>query len=458
MADNFKREAMNSVDRAWLGMDSETNLMIINSLLIFDEVVDYERFRSTFAARFANSFDRFRQRLTESPPGSGSYHWEDYPCFDIGAHVRRIVLPDPGDTAMLQSLVSDLMANDLDHYKPLWCAYLIEGYGEGSAMFVRFHHCIADGIALIRVMLSMTDRERNPCFMPPSVQTASERPSGRSLLDTLRPWAGLTRGVPSRLIHAIKAGGIILVASAAVITRLIVFSEDRASVFSGDLGTKKLVVWSEPFELAEVKRIGKTLGATVNDVLTSALTGALRDYMLTVDDDLGAGDLRAMVPVNLRPTDAPVELGNQFGLGYLSLPISIIDPLQRLYEVKRRMNKLKRSPEANITYRVLKLLGRLPGNIATFATNYFATKASAVLTNVPGPQEALYLAGAPLRQLIFWAPQSGDIGLGLSVISYNGGISVGIVVDEKLVTDPEKVITHYMHELTILGKLADKRM
>jgi diacylglycerol O-acyltransferase len=479
MADKLDRESMSSVDRAWLGMDSETNLMIINSLLLFDEVVDYDRFRDTFAVRFAYSFDRFRQRLTESSPGSGNFFWEDDPYFDVRAHVRRVALPAPGDTAMLQSLVSDLMSNDLDHHKPLWRAYLIEGYGEGSAMFVRFHHCIADGIALIRVMLSMTDRKRNPDFVPLPQATKALVPSGRSLLGPLKPLAGLTRSAaggvskvtslayretrqtisdPTRLIDAAKAGGIISAASAAVLTRLIVIPEDRPSVFSGDLGTKKLVVWSEPFSLLEVKRIGKTLGGTVNDVLIAVLTGALRDYMLEVGDDPDAGDLRAMVPVNLRALDAPLELGNQFGLVYLSLPISIVDPLQRLYEVKRRMDVLKSSPEAILTYQVLNALGRLPGDLATFATNYFATKASAVLTNVPGPQETLYMAGAPMRQLMFWVPQSGNIGLGLSIISYDGGVSVGIVVDEKLVNDPEKIITYYMHELANLGKLADKRM
>ena len=263
---------------------------------------------------------------------------------------------------------------------------------------------------------------------------------------------------PGRVLDAAKAGSIITAASAAVLTRLVVIPPDRPSVYRGELGTTKQVVWSDPFSLAEVKRIGKTLGGTVNDVLISVLTGALRDYMILVGEDPDAGDLRAMVPVNLRAPDAPLELGNQFGLVYLSLPITIADPLQRLYEVKRRMDILKSSPESILTFQVLNALGRMPGDLATTATSYFASKASAVLTNVPGPQETLYLAGAPLRQLMFWVPQSGDIGLGLSIISYDGTVSVGIVVDEKLVEEPELILDFYLQEFETLGKLATKRM
>ncbi len=478
MADQLNSEPMSSVDRAWLGMDRETNLMIINGVMIFDEMVDYTRFRDTFDIRFAKAFPRFRQRLSERPRGSGNYYWEDDPYFDIRADVRRIALPAPGDTEALQSLVSDLMSNDLDHNKPLWRVYLIEGYGDGCAMFARFHHCIADGIALIRVMLSITDKERNPAPVTKPEANVEDK-GGRSLLGPLKPLVNITRtaaggvtkaaGVayretrqsiedPGRVLDAAKAGSIITAASAAVLTRLVVIPADRQSVYRGDLGTTKQVVWSDPFSLLEVKRIGKTLGGTVNDVLISVLTGALRDYMISVGDDPDAGDLRAMVPVNLRAQDAPLELGNQFGLVYLSLPITVADPLQRLYEVKRRMDILKSSPESILTFQVLNALGRMPGELATTATSYFASKASAVLTNVPGPQETLYLAGAPLRQLMFWVPQSGDIGLGLSILSYDGTVSVGIVVDEKLVEEPELILDFYLQEFETLGRLATKRM
>ncbi len=481
MTDTRNSEPMGSVDRAWLGMDSETNLMIINGVMIFDELIDYHRFRTVFEERLVGQHPRFGQRIVERPRGSGRYYWEDDPYFDIRAHVRRVALPAPGDTATLQSLVSDLMSADFDRYKPLWRVYLIEGYGEGCAVFARFHHCIADGIALIRVMLSLTDTSPEGDLKEPAPAPASVPPAGskRSLLGPVKPLANFTRSTiggatklgglmlretrqtiedPARAIETAKAAGIISAASAAVLTRLLVIPTDRPSVFQGELGTSKRVIWSEPVSLDEVKRIGKTLGGTVNDVLIAALTGALRKYMLLRDDDPNAGDLRAMVPVNLRPLDRAIELGNQFGLVYLSLPVSMADPQQRLYEVKRRMDILKSSPEAIVAYQLLNALGVIPGDLATRATDLFASKASAVLTNVPGPQQTLYFAGVPLRRIMFWVPQSGDIGLGLSIISYDGEVALGIVVDEKLVDDPAIIIEEFGREFEVLGKLADQRL
>jgi WS/DGAT/MGAT family acyltransferase len=470
---------MGSVDRAWLGMDSETNLMIINGVMIFDELIDYHRFRTVFEERLVGQHPRFGQRIVERPRGSGRYYWEDDPYFDIRAHVRRVALPAPGDTATLQSLVSDLMSADFDRYKPLWRIYLIEGYGEGCAVFARFHHCIADGIALIRVMLSLTDTSPEPDVEEPPPASAPPASSKKSLLGPVKPLADLTRSTlssatklgtfmlretrqtiddPARAIETAKAAGIISAASAAVLTRLLVIPADRPSVFQGELGTSKRVIWSEPVRLDEVKRIGKTLGGTVNDVLIAALTGALREYMRLRDDAPDGGDLRAMVPVNLRPLDRAIELGNQFGLVYLSLPVSIADPQQRLYEVKRRMDILKSSPEAIVAYQLLNALGVIPGDLATRATDLFASKASAVLTNVPGPQQTLYFAGVALRRIMFWVPQSGDIGLGLSIISYDGEVALGIVVDEKLVDDPEIIIEEFSREFEVLGRLADQRL
>lgn len=477
MSDTPKSEPMSTVDRAWLGMDSETNLMIINGIMLFDEVVEFARLREILEERLLTPYVRFRQRLVEKPRGSGRYAWEEDPYFDIRSHVLRIALPEPGSTKALQSLVSDLMSTDLDHNKPLWRVYLIENVNGGCAIFSRFHHCIADGIALVRVMLSMTDEQADVNFMPLKIEREQpEKSNGFRLVNPLRPVARMTKSTvggatkvtgaalrgskqvvsdPGATIDTAKTLGIITAAGAAVLTRLLVIPPDRESVFRGELGTIKRIIWSEPVDLVEVKRIGKAFDGTVNDVLIAALSGALRTYMVHRDDSAEDGDIRAMVPVNLRALEGEIELGNRFGLVFLTLPISLADPLERLYEVRRRMNILKSSPEAILAYHVLNLLGRLPGDWAESATNMFASKASAVLTNVPGPQKTLYFAGKPMRSIMFWVPQSGDIGLGLSIISYDGSVSLGLVIDEKLVSDPEVIMTAFIDEFTTLGHLAD---
>ncbi|MCB9140112.1 MAG: wax ester/triacylglycerol synthase family O-acyltransferase [Caldilineaceae bacterium] len=478
MENGYHSEPMDNVDRAWLGMDSETNLMIINGVLMFDELIDFSRFRSLFQERLVGQFARFGQRLVERPRGSGRYYWVTDPYFDIRAHVHRLALPAPGDKQMLQSLVSDLMNSDFDKNKPLWTVYLIEGYGEGCAVFARFHHCIADGIALIRVMLSLTDEaaEGKEQTVKPRY-ASSDDPRRSALFKPFRPLLNLSRTTinqtgrlgamtlrqilstlddPAGFIEMAKSVGILSAAGAATLTRLIILPPDRTSIYQGKLGTVKQTVWSEPIPLPEVKRIGKSLGGTVNDVLIAALTGALRVHMAEKGDDPDRGDLRAMVPVNLRPLDQAIELGNRFGLVYLTLPVSLADPMQRLYEVKRRMDILKSSPEAILAYQVLNGLGVLPGDLAVRATDMFAGKASAVLTNVPGPRTTRYFAGAPLRRMMFWVPQSGDIGVGLSIISYNDEVCLGIVIDEKLIANPNQILVAFQREFEMLSRLADK--
>lgn len=465
---------MGRVDKAWLEMDHATNQMIINGVMLFDEQLPFDAVGDVFLHRMVEQFPRFRQRVTETPPGSNRFYWEDDPHFDLRSHLVHIALPAPGDITTLQQLVSTLMSTSLDRNKPPWVVYLIDNVAGASALFARFHHAIADGIALIQVMLSMTDTDPDATLLPvvelPDAAAASKRggwigAGARFAARTTKQAVGLTESVVRGGIHVVRdpqgalaaAGevGILTAASAAVLARLLLIPQDRKSVYRGELGTTKRVVWSEPVPLSQVKAIGRAAGGTVNDVLISALTGALRTDMLARGDDPDTGDLRAMVPVNLRKPGARLTLGNRFGLVYLSLPVSLSDPLQRLYEVKRRMDVLKQSPEAVVAYQVLNLLGYIPGEIAARGVELFAGKASAVLTNVPGPQQPLYFAGKPVRRIMFWVPQSGDIGLGISIISYNGHVTLGLAIDEKLCADPEPILGHFVHEFDVLTSLAE---
>ena len=463
---------MGRVDKAWLEMDRVTNLMVINGVMLFDDPIDYASLQRAFEQRMVNQFPRFRQHIVEAPAGSNRLFWEDDPYFDIRSHVLHIALPEPGDTATLQRLVSDLMSSGLDRTKPLWRIYLIDNVNGGCAIYSRFHHCIADGIALMRVMLSMTEREPAASLLPVIELPESTMPttagglvssSFRFAMRTTKRAAGLAGFVvresaqtlrdPQHLVNTAVSTGVITAAGAAVLARLLVIPKDRSSSFRGPLGTSKRVVWSEGVDIAQVKAIGASTGSTINDVLVAAVSGALSIYMQERGDSLDSGDLRAMVPVNLRDPDAALGLGNEFGLVYLSLPVSIADPLQRLYEVKRRMDVLKRSPEAVITYQVLNLLGSLPGELASQAVELFAAKASAVLTNVPGPRQTLYFVGKPIRNLMFWVPQSGDIGMGISIISYANVVTLGLMIDELLVDDPARIMVLFQHEFDTLTAL-----
>lgn len=474
-----RRVPMSNVDKAWLEMDTPTNLMIINGVMLFDEVFEFEQFRTLIEERLVARFSRFRQRIVESTSPGGGLYWEDDPHFDIRFHTLHIALPAPGDINTLQELVSSIIGDNLETNHPLWRFYLIENVEGGCAIYGRIHHCIADGIALVQVLLSLTDEEadsprpsekspekspRNPAVETPRVQTGLMGRTIRSATGAAMRAAALGRlalheglqswSNPERLVELGYIGGLLSVTSGAILAKLLLMSSDDDSIFKGELGVHKRVVWSEPISLADVKALSKVVGATINDILVTAVAGALRRYSLEHGEPV---DLRMMVPVNLRNPQDNLELGNQFALVYLNLPVTLPTPQERLAEVKRQMDLLKNSPEPLIVYELLNIIGMLPSDVADRATMWFTTKASGVLTNVPGPRQLLYFAGKPMRRIMFWVPQSGRIGLGISIISYNGEVVLGLMVDEGLVQDPEAIMAAFRQELDDIWLRAEER-
>ena len=460
-----RRVRMSNVDKAWLEMDSATNLMVINGVMFFEEQLDFENLKTILEERFVARYERFRQRIVVGP--RGHLYWEDDPHFDIRAHVRRYALPAPGDMATLQTIVSAVINEPLDRRKPLWRYILLENVDGGCAILSRLHHCIGDGIALIRVLLSMTGpspAESMQVLQAVPPRRHAERGPLADVLTLARKTVRLSEQIartaisttlqtienPHHPMEVLQSAGILSAASAAILAKLLILPPDRTSVYKGELGAIKRVVWSQPLDLARVKAVGQGLGATINDVLVSAMAGALREYMAAAGDDPSLGDITAMVPVNLRPEQEQIELGNQFALVYLSMPVSLADPVERLMLTKHHMDVLKNSPEPFIVYQILGAIGTLPLDVARQATTWFSTKASMVLTNVPGPRQQLYFAGTPLKNLMFWVPQSGEIGLGISIISYNDKVTIGLMVDERLVSDPKALINGFEREVTTL--------
>ncbi len=462
-----RRVPMSNVDKAWLEMDSSTNLMIINGVLLFEETLDFEDLKTALAERFVAKYERFHQRVVGS--ASSGFFWEDDPHFDIRAHVRRYALPEPGDIATLQTVVSAIINEPLDRRKPLWRYMLIENVAGGCAVLARLHHCIGDGIALIKVLLDMTGPSiddslqithtpARPARAAPGPLTQLRTLARGALKSTLFAAQGLANETlqtlenPSHPLDLARSAGIVSAAGAAILAKLVLLPPDRPSVFRGEVGAIKHVVWSHPFALERVRTISKRHGVTINDLLVTAVAGGLRRYMIEKGDDPAAGDITAMVPVNLRTDSDTHNLGNQFALVYLSLPVSLEDAYDRLMMTKRHMDVLKNSPEPFLVYQILGVIGSLPGDLAKQATTWFAAKASAVLTNVPGPNYQLYFAGKRLKNLMFWVPQSGKIGLGISIISYNGMVTLGLMADEQLAPDPQRIIEGFELELAELER------
>jgi len=452
------KEPISKVDTAWLRMEQPTNLMMINGVIMMDEQLDYDRLLETIEQRFL-TFRRFRQKAVD---GAGGAHWVFDEDFDIRQHVRRTALPGAADRAELELLVSDLASTPLDTSHPLWQFHIVENYIEGPAIITRIHHCIADGIALVQVFLSLTDptREGRPSAREPDVwkqRRASEAKVFQRLLDPAREGLGFAAHLSQKLIgEGAKMVQNPAVASnyaaeASEIVRELVHSltleNDPATRFKGKLGTRKRVAWAEPLSLIEVKAVSKAFGCTVNDVLIASVSGAFRQYMISVGDDPDSlPDIRATVPVNLRPLEHAQELGNHFGLVFLSLPLSMENPLERLYAVNERMNELKSSKQAAVTLGFLAALGLGPSAVQKPVLDMLSQKATAVLTNVPGPQQPLYLAGSKMKEMMFWVPQNGNVGLGISILSYNGQVFFGLISDYRLLPEPSAVITRFKEE------------
>jgi diacylglycerol O-acyltransferase / wax synthase len=448
-------EAFSNVDSAWLNMDEPTNLMMITGVLMFEGPLDLERFHVVLERRLLR-FARFRMRLERPHQRGGTHRWVPDPHFNLRAHLHRVALPAPGGQEALQELVSDLMSTPLDYSKPLWQFHIVENFSGGSALIARLHHAIADGIALVQVLLSLTDDA------PLGHEEAHEQtthPNGRS---TSRPLEALlapvsaavdaaVRGGPDTLIEAAQLGG----RGAAALNKLLFMEPDPPNLFKGPLGVEKRAAWSQPIPLEDIKAVGRMARGTVNDVLINAVAGALRRYLLGRGTEANGLNLRAVVPVNLRPLDQPItELGNKFGVVFLALPVGIADPFDRLLELKRRMESIKSSPEAVVAFGILNLIGASPPPLADVAVDMFGSKATAVMTNVPGPRQPIYLAGARIDKTMFWVPQSGHLGLGVSIFSYAGSVLVGVASDAGLVPDPEAIVAAFHAELEALVDLA----
>ena len=457
MAELPSRQKVSAVDTAWLRMDRPHNLMMITGVLMFRERLDIAAVRRVVQERFL-VFRRFRQRPAEL---AGVAVWETDRHFDLERHVVHTALPGAAGRKELQALVSRLATTPLDPARPRWQFHLVDRYDGGSAIIVRIHHCYADGIALVRVMLSMTDASpHGPPAMPfdPPKREPRAAPDD-PVAQLLQPFAGVMnvamkvggtlvdKGAelwsdPSRAVELANQGS----ALTGEIAKLALMGQDSPTRFKGRPSTSKRVAWADPIPLDEVKAVGNALGASVNDVLLSSVAGALAGYLRDKGDETGGVMMRALVPVNLRPVEKAYRLGNQFGLVFLELPIGIENPVERLYAVRGNMNALKGSYQPVLALGILAAMGAGPKLLQDTLLTILARNASAVMTNVPGPQQPLWLAGARLDSLMFWVPQSGDIGLGASILSYDGKVQFGLITDKGFCPDPAQVIERFRGE------------
>lgn len=451
-------ERMSRVDTAWLRMDNDVNLMMIVGVWLLEGALTLQAVRDRMSDKLLK-YDRFRQKAVSDAMGA---HWVMDEGFDINQHVVPEALAcaeGESERQALQRLCGRLATTPLDPSRPLWQFHFIEAYEGGTAMIARIHHCIGDGIALTSVMLSMTDGGSDP---PKRRRREAEAVAdgdwlSRAVLEPLTDLTvkaiGLTGEGMARSIDMLAnpqhplAGSMDMARMGMQVlsdaSAMALMPDDSPTALKGKPGGHKVVAWSEPVPLDQVKAIGKGLGCSVNDVLLACAAGAIGGYLQARGEATDGKEIRAMVPVNLRPLDQAWKLGNRFGLAPLVLPIGVHNPIERVYDVRRRMTALKGSYQPLMAFGILALTGLFIKPVQDAVLSLFAKKTTAVMTNVPGPSKPLKLCGATLRQTMFWVPASGDVGVGLSILSYGGGVQFGLITDQRLCPDPQAIIDRF---------------
>jgi len=455
-------ERMSRVDTAWLRMDNDVNLMMIVGVWLLTPGVAYEAVCQRVGDKLLK-YPRFRQTVVHDTLGA---QWVEDAEFDIHRHVAVAKLPrkrGQSERAALQAYAGQRAGVPLDPEHPLWQFELIEHYEGGSAMVVRIHHCIGDGIALTSVVMSITDGGLSPPQRKRRAEAAEE--SGDWVTDTvIKPLTDLTvKGIGlygsgvSRSLELLahpQQNSLDLarvgVQAAGDVAALTLMADDSPTLLKGKPCGRKIVAWNEPMPLADVKTIGKALDCSVNDVLLSCVAGAIGRYLRDQGDDPAGKEIRAMVPVNLRPLEHAWKLGNHFGLAPLSIPIGIDNPIERVFAVRQRMQQLKGSYQPALAFAVLQVAGLLNKPLQDLLLGLFAKKTTAVMTNVPGPAKALKFCGSTLRQTIFWVPMTGDVGVGVSILSYDGGVQFGLITDTALCPNPQEIIDLFAPEFETL--------
>ena len=468
------RVPMGSVDTAWLRMDSDVNRMVIVGVWVVKPGITRQALCTRVQATLLR-YPRFVQRATVGPQG---LCWEPDDDFALDHHIVSEKLPRarPGQQqARLQDRVAELAVQPLDARRPLWQFHLVERYDGGSALIVRIHHCIADGVALVAVMQSMVDGGVLPPRSPRRSHGHGLLDQAEDLLDTwvfapagrlsTLAWGAASAGVKTswafahdprrtlehglRRVWASTKWALHGVSDAAA---MVLMPDDSATRLKGQPSGIKRVAWCKPLPLAKVKALSKAMDCSVNDVLLGCAAGSIAHYLKSCGDDPHGLEIRAMVPVNLRPVDQAYRLGNQFGLAPLLLPIGIRSPVARVREVHRRMSELKGSMQPLMAFGLLAVAGSLTQPVQYALLALFSRKTTAVMTNVIGPKEKMRFLGATVEQSLFWVPQSGSVGLGVSILSYGGGVQFGVIADVALCPDPQAIIDQFAPEFERLAR------
>ncbi|TGN40596.1 WS/DGAT domain-containing protein [Marinobacter confluentis] len=456
------------VDSAWLALERPDNPMTITVMLRVEDLTA-ARFRE-FVRIYWMAWERFSYMPVRRAPG---WWWEKDPVFSLNHHLE--VVPGHFDESALQSWVSARLNQPLPDYRPLWKFWLVPGAEGGAALLLRVHHCYADGLSLMGIFERLCPP--SPQQAPAVYGTAERGDLGQwkraasawlsELTAADEPRESGSDGISVEEIpgnggtasrNAIERAALKSMKLVNELSQMMVEPEDTPTSLKRALLGRRQCRWSPPVELERFRRIANATGVKINDVLLSCVASAVRAHLL---GDLRESDLpsledavlHAAVPVDIRsrlPEEIKPDadaLGNYFGSVFVPLPVDGESALERLFRIKHETRRLKKSWQPGLSWALTGSASLIPEAWRQPLADLFYRKASAVVSNVPGTRDARYLAGCRITEQMFWVPQAGDIGLGVSVVSYAGQVQFGVVADEAVMPRPETFLNDCLNEL-----------
>jgi len=460
----------------WLKLDEPANPMVITAVLWTASEVDPDRLKRVVADRLLGRYPVFTRRPVHE---RDTWYWEDDLEFNLDRHLTVAELPAPGNREVLQDLVAARRGQTLDPEHPLWTMELYRGYGPGSAVILRSHHAMADGIRLVQVLFGLFDpvgdgtgpakvggmgpRGPDPSRAPARAAAKAIRALNRFGERLEGPIARASMGLPLLGLTAAAglAGAVAEVVTTALPSRAgtvvrwltaqgfaarntfggvlgLLAPAATGALWSGDPGLDKTAAWGRAVPLELLTAVGRVTGTSVNDVCVALVMAAFERYAQEITPEREQAQMKWLIPVSRSGFDdsLPSSLGNDFALILAGFPLWQENFRERLDNVHRRVSGIRESLEPLLTFGVQWLAGRSPEAISEPMTRFFADKAVGVLTNVPGPRRPGELAGARVEGIVGWAPCSGNQAVTVCVFSYAGSVRFGFGTDRSLVPDP----------------------
>jgi WS/DGAT/MGAT family acyltransferase len=438
-------DRLTGLDSSFLHVERDAVHMHVAACAIFEgDPPTYQELIDAIQSRL-HLVPRYRQRLAFVPFGQGRPVWVDDPHFNVAYHVRHTALPAPGAEQQLMRMTGRVFSQALDRSRPLWEVWLVEGLTGGRfALLSKTHHALVDGISGVDIMTVLFDSapEPVPAAAPEHEWAARPLPSSAqlladALLDRATVPGEMVRGVRA-LLRGPRAVAGQAARSVGALGELTLSGLKPAppSLFNVNIGPHRRFTWVRG-DLGQLKAVKDALGGTVNDVVLTVVAGALGKYMRLHGEATDDVELRAMVPVSVRADVERGALGNRVAAMWAPLPVGIDDPVQRLHTVSAEMQKVKASGQAVGAQVLTQLSGFAPTTILSQAARLQTRQRlfNLVVTNVPGPQFALYLLGRKLESIFPMVPLAQNTALGIAIMSYDGELNFGLAGDYDAMSD-----------------------